>query len=137
MSAPAPTIHGNAARQQPAVAERLLEQARHGLLEAEYASRPVDRYAGAHLAALRAAAAVLAVRTRARRRSKPTSAWTLLATVAPELGEWAAFFAAGSATRVAAEAGVTRLVSAGDADELVCRTGQFLGLADRAVHGTS
>jgi hypothetical protein len=34
----------------------LLEQARQRLLDAEYATRPVDRYAQAHLAALRATA---------------------------------------------------------------------------------
>ncbi|MDT7595141.1 MAG: hypothetical protein QOJ06_687 [Pseudonocardiales bacterium] len=111
----------------------LLEQARQGLLDAEYAAHPVDRYAQAHLAALRAAAAVLAVRARPRHRAQPTSAWALLATVAPELAEWSAFFAASSATRAAAEAGVHRLVTARDADDLVRQAGEFLDLAQHAA----
>jgi hypothetical protein len=111
----------------------LLRQARQGLLDAEYSARPVDRYAQAHLAALRAAAAVLAVRARPRRRAQPTSAWTLLARVAPELAEWAVFFATTSAIRQAAEAGAHRLVTARAADDLVRQAGEFLSLTSHAV----
>jgi hypothetical protein len=111
----------------------LFEQARQGLLDAEYAAHPVDRYAQAHLAALRAAAAVLAARARPRHRAQSASAWALLATVAPELAEWSAFFAASSATRAAAEAGVHRLVTARDADDLVRQAGEFLDLARHAA----
>lgn len=119
-------------RTNPASALVLLGQARRALTDAEFAAHPVDRYAGAHLAALRAAAAVLAVRARpSRRASRPTSVWAMLAAVAPELGEWAAFFAAGSA----AQAGVTRLVSRRDADDLVRQAGEFLALTERAVLG--
>ena len=78
----------------------LLDQARRGLQEAATLTLPAERYATAHLAALRGAAAVLAARTRPTdprlRRRRPTSAWVLLTEVAPELGEWAAFFAAGA-----------------------------------------
>ncbi|HWR46339.1 MAG TPA: SAV_6107 family HEPN domain-containing protein [Pseudonocardiaceae bacterium] len=115
----------------------LLKQARQGLLDAEYAARPVDRYAQAHLAALRAAAAVLAARARPRNRAQPASAWALLATVAPELAEWSTFFAATSATRAAAEAGVHRLVTERNADDLVRQAGEFLTLARDAVARTS
>jgi SAV_6107-like HEPN len=111
----------------------LFEQARQGLLDAEYAAHPVERYAQAHLAALRAAAAVLAARARPRNRAQPTSAWALLVTVAPELAEWSAFFAASSATRAAAEAGVHRLVTARDADDLVRQASEFLDLARHAA----
>src|SRR5215218_5121609 len=101
----------------------LLEQARRGLRDAAAMAPPADRYATAHLAALRGAAAVLAARTQTTdprlRRRRPTSAWVLLTAVAPELGEWAAFFAAGAGKRAAAEAGVTRAVSAREADDLV------------------
>jgi SAV_6107-like HEPN len=121
----------------PSTVRTLFEQARRALLDAEYAARPVDRYAQAHLAALRAAAAVLAARARPRRRSRPTSAWVLLATVAPELAEWSAYFAATSATRSAAEAGVRRLVTVRDADDLVRQAGEFLALAQNVASGTS
>jgi hypothetical protein len=115
----------------------LLEQARQGVLDAEYAERPVDRYAQAQLAALRAAAAVLAARARPRRRGRPINAWLLLPTVAPELAEWAEFFASTSATRAAAEAGVHRLVTGRDADDLVRHAGEFLAQVERALSRTS
>ena len=115
----------------------LLDQARRGLREAAGLSVPAERYATAHLAALRSAAAVLAARTgpvdtRLRRR-RPTSAWVLLTEVAPELGEWAAFFAAGAAKRAAAEAGVTRAVTAREADDLLRDAGTFLALAETTL----
>ena len=95
-----------AVRTSPLPAETLLRLSRAGLLEASQARATVDRYAAAHLAALRAAAAVLACRARpastSGRRSRPTSAWVLLSVVAPELGEWADFFAAGARKRAAA-----------------------------------
>ncbi|MGH3993714.1 MAG: SAV_6107 family HEPN domain-containing protein, partial [Pseudonocardiaceae bacterium] len=53
------------------------------------------------------------------------------------LAEWSAFFAATSATRTAAEAGVSRLVSTRDADDLVRQAGEFLSLVERAVCGPS
>jgi hypothetical protein len=52
--------------------------------------------------------------------------WQLLTTVTPELAEWAAFFASCSATRAAAEAGITRLVNDRAADDLVRQAGQFI-----------
>ncbi len=115
----------------------LLDQARRGLQEAAELSVPAERYATAHLAALRSAAAVLAARTRPvdtrLRRRRPTSAWVLLTEVAPELGEWAAFFAAGAAKRAAAEAGVTRAVTAREADDLLRDAGTFLALAETTL----
>ena len=90
------------------------------------------RYASAHVAALRAAAALLAARARpsASRRRRQKSAWVLLAEVAPELGEWAGFFAAGAAKRAAAEAGSTRAVTAREADDLVRDADLFLGVVE-------
>lgn len=108
----------------------LLAAAGHCLAAATSATRPVDRYASAHLAALRGAAAVLAVRAQplAPRRRKPASAWDLLVRVAPELGEWAAFFAAGAAKRAAAEAGLTGAVTAREADDLMRDAATFVAL---------
>ncbi len=126
-------IHQDSNRDYPPSVRALFEHARRGLLDAEYAKHPVERYAQAHLAALRAASAVLAARALPRRRARPTSAWTLLITIAPELAEWSAFFAAASATRAAAEAGVHRLVTNRDADDMVRQAGQFLVLAQRSV----
>ncbi|PRX49550.1 hypothetical protein B0I33_103587 [Prauserella shujinwangii] len=114
----------------------LLAQARHGFTEAGRESDPVGRFVSAYLSALRAAAAVLAARGRPHRgRARPESVWTLLESAAPELGEWAAYFAANSAKRAAAQAGVTRAVTEDSARELHRRTGEFLVVARRVVHG--
>jgi hypothetical protein len=118
----------------PAALE-LMQAAHRGLAVAAMSARPVDRYAAAHLAALRAASAVLAVRARpaAPRRRRPASAWTLLGQVAPELAEWSAFFAAGATKRAAAEAGLTRAVAPRDADDLLREAETFLGLVEAAL----
>ena len=111
----------------PVAATGLLDQAHRGLTAAAVATDPRERYATAHLAALRAAAAVLAARTRPEGgRRRPRSAWVLLGQVAPELGEWATFFAAGAAKRAAAEAGLSSAVTEREADDLVRDVGAFL-----------
>jgi hypothetical protein len=115
----------------PAAAGQLLDQAHRALAEASAATDPRERYATAHLGALRAAAAVLAARTRpepARRR--PRSAWVLLGQVAPELGEWATFFAAGAAKRAAAEAGLSHAVTEREADDLIRDVDGFLAVVE-------
>jgi hypothetical protein len=116
----------------------LLAQARHGLLEATVQPRPAERYATAHLAALRTAAAVLAARTqpappKRRGRGGPRSAWLLLAEVAPELSEWAAFFNAGAGKRAAAEAGVPGAVTAREADDLLREVDIFIAVAATTI----
>jgi hypothetical protein len=113
----------------------LLESARDGLREAQQADTPAERFRLAHLSALRSAAAVLAARARTRRSARPTDAWTLLASVAPEYGEWAAFFAAHSATRSAVEAGARSRVGQRDADDMVRQADLFLALVTRTVAG--
>jgi len=114
----------------------LLRQAECGLLAAEEEDEPAERYAQAYMSALRAAAAMLAHRGRPHRgRSRPTSVWTLLTSVAPELREWAAFFNACSSTRAAVMAGRVRLVSGQSADDLVRRSAEFIGLIARVVPG--
>ncbi len=110
-------------------AATMLDLARTCLADAAAADQPAERYVAAHLAALRGAAAVLASRAHAAgagRPRRPVSAWALLGTLAPELGEWAAFFAAGAATRQAAEAGATGVVTQRDADDLLRDTATFL-----------
>jgi hypothetical protein len=117
-------------------ASTLLGLARRGLVEAMTAERPGERYATAHLAALRAAAAVLACRARpagTTRRSRPTSAWVLLAAVAPELAEWAGFFAAGARKRAAAEAGMPSAVTPREADDLVRDAETFLSVVETTL----
>lgn len=129
-----PTLPATASRRPvPQAARDLLADAGRGLGRAIRAVEPTDRYATAHLAALRGAAALLAARARPGGRGNQGNAWTLLARVAPDLGEWAAFFAAGSGKRQAAEAGITRLISAREADDMVRQASAFLDLIEEAV----
>jgi hypothetical protein len=108
----------------------LVAAARAGLVDAEAAQVARERYALAHLAALRAAAAVLAARARpAQTRRRPVSAWQLLSSVAPELAEWSEFFAAGATKRAAAEAG-RPVASRREADDLMRDAARFLAAAE-------
>ena len=113
----------------------LLMLARRGLAEAAETRPDGLRYAAAHLSALRAAAAMLAARARPAptRRNRVTSVWALLVLVAPELGEWAAFFATGATKRAAAEAGIPRVVSAREADDLLRAAEQFVAVVEVAL----
>jgi hypothetical protein len=114
---------------------QLLVIARQGLAEAAVTRPDGLRYAAAHLAALRAAAAMLAARARPAptRRNRVTNVWTLLLMVAPELDEWATFFAAGASKRAAAEAGIPRVVSAREADDLLRAAEQFVAVVEVAL----
>lgn len=120
----------------PATTHSYLQRAAESLSEAVAAGDVATRYACAHVAALRAAAALLAAKARpapTTRRRPQKNAWVLLAEVAPELGEWATFFAAGASKRAAAEAGSTRAVSAREADDLVRDADRFLGVVEQAL----
>ena len=110
----------------------LIEGAQRALSRAALATTPHERYAAAHLAALRAAAAVIAVvAPRATRPGKDRShhrvrsAWVVLREVCPPMAEWADFFATGARTRAAAEAGIP-CVSHRAADDLVRDAETFL-----------
>ncbi|MGK5557829.1 SAV_6107 family HEPN domain-containing protein, partial [Actinomadura kijaniata] len=109
-----------------------LHSARMSLAEAAEATSPAVRYVCAHLAALRAAAAVLAAREPVDpgRRRGPRSVWVLLPEAEPALREWAAFFAAGADKRAAAEAGLPRAVTPREADELLHDAGVFVSLVE-------
>lgn len=113
----------------------LLRLARQGLAEAAVTRPDGLRYATAHLAALRAAAAVLAARARPvpGRRNRMTSVWVLLTRIAPDLEEWAAFFAAGAVKRAAAEAGVPHVVTTREADDLLRAAEQFTAVVEVAL----
>lgn len=109
-----------------AAARDLLRRSAEGVRAADRIEDPAERYCAAHLAAIRAAAAVLAVRGRPRRRGPGAfNVWQVLPRVAPDLAEWAEFFAAGAARRSAAQAGLPGVVNARDADDLVRRTVVF------------
>ncbi|PZF91231.1 SAV_6107 family HEPN domain-containing protein, partial [Micromonospora deserti] len=62
-----------------------------------------------------------------------TSVWVLLSGVAPELDEWARFFALGAGKRAAAEAGIPRVVTAREADDLLRAAEQFVTVVETAL----
>lgn len=123
----------------PASTHSYLERSAESLREAITCTDVPQRYALAHVAALRATAALLAARAQplpaARRRQK--NAWVLLAEVAPELQEWATFFSAGAQKRAAAEAGSRRAVTEREADDLVRDADRFLALIETSLGLTS
>jgi SAV_6107-like HEPN len=109
-----------------------LTDSRSCLAEATAARTPASRYVAAHLAALRAAAAILAARPRPAegRRRKLRSAWELLPEAEPHLAEWAAYFSVSAAKRAAAEAGMVSRVSAADADEILAEAETFVATVE-------
>ncbi|NEA53510.1 hypothetical protein G3I60_04915 [Streptomyces sp. SID13666] len=118
---PRPHVTGNS----------LLELAAIGLEEARSLRSPSEQYATAHLAALRAAAAVLAIRGRpetvgARRRPRIRSAWEVLPEIAPELAEFSRYFGAGARTRARAEAGIADATNAHGAEQMIRNSEDFL-----------
>ncbi len=134
----------------PVASVELLSAAVNEIEAAVAHPQPADRYIRGHLVARRAAAAVLAARVRPARSgpqmhaeeqtgsgsgsgSGPGNIWSLLPAVAPELREWAEFFAAGTGKRIAAEAGLTQVISAREADDLVRDAHNFLDIVVTAL----
>ncbi|WP_223167294.1 SAV_6107 family HEPN domain-containing protein [Nonomuraea sp. SYSU D8015] len=112
-----------------------MTDSRSCLAEATTARTPASRYVAAHLAALRAAAAILAARSRPTegRRRRLRSAWELLPEAEPHLAEWATYFAASAAKRAAAEAGMVNRVSAADADEILAEAETFVSTVEELL----
>jgi hypothetical protein len=133
ISTPGSTSRPRPGRTGHAVVD-LIDQSHACLAEAASASAAAQRYVAAHLAALRAGAAVIAARARSdlgsrRGRTRgPRSVWAVLVDLAPELAEWAAYFAAGAGKRAAAEAGLPRAVTAREADDLLRDAEAFLAV---------
>lgn len=92
-----------------------------------------ERFRLAYVAAVRGAAAVLAVSPAPRRRGASRSAWVQLCFAAPELTGWADYFADHSAARQAVEAGVTGRVGGPLAEEIVAVAREFLDAVEALV----
>ena len=102
----------------------LVERSRATLESACRTSDASERYLDAHLGALRAAAALVAARTTPTPRSRPRSVWQVLPTIAPELGEWAGFFAGTATRRGVIDRG--GWIPAREADDLLRQAEMFL-----------
>jgi hypothetical protein len=110
----------------PALA--LLEQSRQCLAEAYAAELAAARLVASQDAAMRAAAALVA-RTG---RAGPQDLWPLLARHAPELGEWADYFALAAVRREEVESRALR-VPVREADDLLRAAETFVGLVTSAL----
>jgi hypothetical protein len=113
--------------------ERLAAQASAMLGEAATAASIPERFRLAHLAALRAAAALFAAAARPPRRRGPVNAWALVRAVAPELARHADYFAASAAMRAAVEAGAVSAVTATDAARELVAAARFLADVEESV----
>jgi hypothetical protein len=118
----------------PRSALGLLAQARLVLDQARRADEAGERFRLAQLSALRSAAAVCAERGRpAGSRRRLVSVWVLLQRLAPEHGDWAAYFAAGAPVRAAIEAGALSAVTPRMADDQVRAAGEFLAVVESSL----
>ncbi|MCH1868263.1 SAV_6107 family HEPN domain-containing protein [Nocardioides sp. CFH 31398] len=127
---PEPFLHPQAL---PATTHAYLDRSAASLAEAVATPDVRRRYATAHVSALQAAAALLAARANPDPRRRQRNAWVLLTRVAPELTEWAQFFAAGAPKRAAAEAGARDAVTEREADDLVRDADRFLATVESAL----
>lgn len=115
-------------------AARLLTRAEQELTQVTSGQDPQQAFLHAHMAALRAAAAVLDLQVvPGGRRRRVRSAWEQLAEVGPQWQEWADFFAQGAPVRAAIESGRAANVGAAEAEELVAAATDFLELVRGAV----
>ncbi|MBO3084335.1 SAV_6107 family HEPN domain-containing protein [Cellulomonas fengjieae] len=122
-----------AAAPVPARVLELLGRADAELLAAQFSSEPWEQLSHAHLAALRAGAAVVAARGTPSGRRAPRTVWSMLGVVAPELGSWSTYFAEAASLRAAVDAGRFELVGPQRAEEALCAAEDFVDAARELV----
>ena len=103
----------------------LLRTSLIALDDAYQADDPAGRYVASHVAALRAGAALLAVRARPSRSSRIRSVWRMVPGIAAELTEWCGYFEAVGRRRVFVEIGREE-VTQRQADDLMRDAEEFL-----------
>lgn len=103
----------------------LLRRADAELVAARLAGEPGERFVHAHLGALRAAAAVVALRCVGHGRRRSRSVWDQLLIAEPALAAWSVYFASGARLRAAVDAGRFDVVDAARADELLACAEDF------------
>jgi hypothetical protein len=113
----------------------LVERARADLLEACHSRDVAERYRQSRLGAMRAAAALVSARSRGTRVSGPQSLWDLVPAAAPELTEWAEFFAVATAQpdHAPTHRPSRPAVTAREADDLLRQAETFIGLVCRSL----
>ena len=123
---------GGSPRGQGRAAE-LLSRADAELLAAQYSAEAWEQFSHAHLAALRAAAAVVAAGPPSSGRGGPRTVWQLLAEAAPDLARWATLFADAAPLRSAVDAGRFDSVDPARAERALCDAEDFVDVARAAL----
>ena len=126
---------GTTAGPQSTRAAELLRRADSELVAARLSSEAWELFTHAHLAALRAGAAVVAARTTGPGRKALRTVWELLDAVAPELAAWSAYFADAAPLRSAVDAGRFEELATGRAEQALFWAEDFVDAARSAVHG--
>lgn len=119
-----------------ASALELVERSRADLLQASHSRGIAQRYQHSQLAAMRAAAALVSARAVPTGQARPRSLWDLLPSVAPELTEWAGFFAAVTSRHPSLAGSVPAVpgqITAREADDLLRQAETFVELVCRAL----
>jgi hypothetical protein len=119
-----------------ASALELVERSRADLLQACHSRGIAQRYQHSQLAAMRAAAALVSARAVPTGQAGPRSLWDLLPSVAPELTEWAGFFAAVTSRHPSLAGSVPAVpgqITAREADDLLRQAETFVELVCRAL----
>lgn len=117
----------------PDTARELLARSDAELVAAASSRAPAEAFRHAHLAALRAGAALLAVRGRPGPRARARTVWDMVSVVAPELAPFAAYFAGNAAARSAVEAGRADAVDADRAARAAAAAEDFQAAVRRLV----
>ncbi|MCC2316009.1 SAV_6107 family HEPN domain-containing protein [Cellulomonas xiejunii] len=117
MSGRLSALHPSTALPQSA---ELLSRADAELLAAQFSGEPWEMFSHAHLAALRAGAALVEARGRPAGRGAPRTVWGMLDAVAPELHTFSALFAQAATLRSAVDAGRFELVTPARAERALC-----------------
>lgn len=118
------------------MARQLLRRAQLELDAADETQDPQMRFLHAHMAAIRAASAVLAIDAPPRRRRRVQSVWEQLSEVGSEWERWAATFAAAAPVRAAIEAGRLTELEPRIAEAAVVSAQDLLSRAAAAVRGS-
>ena len=129
------SVSGAFAGPQSTRAVELLRRADAELVAARLSPEAWELFTHAHLAALRAGAAVVAARTAGPGRKALRTVWELLDTVAPELAAWSTYFADAAPLRSAIDAGRFEELSPGRAEQALFWAEDFVDAARAAVHG--
>lgn len=95
------------------------------VVAARLSQDPAERFVHAHLAALRAAAALVERSGQPRRRGGPRTVWGMVHAMLPHLGEWTGWFADAAPRRAAVESGRWATVASEEADTHLALAEQF------------